>query len=296
MKSKRIVYAAFALMLLWGVTACAPNSAPDGSDEVSASDEMEDPSDSASNSSSSSETSGSPEDPTEPEEPTEPETPAEPETPKPKETKYIYVKTDSLNIRAKASASSTSYGQVDKGVSLVCLGVENGFYKTYYKNKTAYISTNSKYTNTYTMPESNDKIEGVLAAGYKLVGTKYVYGAVRYHDGYGNKYKGFTVTKFDCSSLTQYVFYMGSGTLLQVNTRTQIYQGTKVNKAELARGDLMFFTNSSRYYNTGVERVGHVAIYLGDNKILHTASDYCKIEELSSTRWKYFLEARRMLT
>ena len=81
--------------------------------------------------------------------------------------------------------------------------------------------------------------------------------------------------------------------LLDVNTRTQVKQGTKVKSGDLQRGDLMFFTNASRYYKTGIERVGHVALYLGDNYILHTASDYAKIEQISSTRWSYFLEARR---
>ena len=81
--------------------------------------------------------------------------------------------------------------------------------------------------------------------------------------------------------------------LLDVNTRTQVKQGVKVS--EIKRGDLMFFTNASRYYNTGLERIGHVALYLGGNYILHTASDYAKIEQISSTRWGYYICARRMV-
>ena len=57
----------------------------------------------------------------------------------------------------------------------------------------------------------------------------------------------------------------------------------------------MFFTNASRKNNTGVERIGHVAMYLGDNYILHTASDYAKIEKISSTRWGYYIQSQRML-
>ena len=129
-----------------------------------------------------------------------------------------------------------------------------------------------------------------------MLGTTYVYGATRYHDGKGNKIKGFTLSAFDCSSLMQYMFYMGAdGHLLGVTTRTQVLQGKTVSRSNLQRGDLMFFTNSSRYNKTGVERIGHVALYLGDNLILHTASDYAKIEEISSTRWKYFIQAQRMI-
>ena len=57
----------------------------------------------------------------------------------------------------------------------------------------------------------------------------------------------------------------------------------------------MFFTNASRKNNTGVERIGHVAMYLGDNYILHTASDYAKIEKISSARWGYYIQSQRML-
>ena len=57
----------------------------------------------------------------------------------------------------------------------------------------------------------------------------------------------------------------------------------------------MFFTNESRKDKTGVERIGHVAMYLGDNLILHTASDYAKIEQISSVRWSYFIQAQRMI-
>ena len=111
-----------------------------------------------------------------------------------------------------------------------------------------------------------------------------------------NKLRGFSVSAFDCSSLMQYIFYLGAdGVLLGVTTRNQVLQGEAVKKTDLQRGDLMFFTNASRYNKVGVERIGHVALYLGDNLILHTASDYAKIEKISSTRWSYFIEARRMV-
>ena len=226
--------------------------------------------------------------------PDEPETP-QPEEPKVKTVQYIRVKVDDLNVRAKPSTTAAVLGQVDGEVSMLYLGKENGFYKTFYRNKEAYVSAKSSYTSLYETVYTSDTVEDVIEEGCKVIGTPYVYGAVRYHDGTGKKYKGFTVTKFDCSSLTQYIFYQGSGTLLQVNTRTQIYQGEYVKKSNLRRGDLIFFTNDARRNNKGIERVGHVALYLGDNLILHTASDYCKIEEVSNKRWNDYIEARRMV-
>ena len=153
------------------------------------------------------------------------------------------------------------------------------------------------------------KTEKVIAEGYKLLGTPYVYGAVRYHDGQGHLLKNFDIKKFDCSSFTQYIYYKGAGVLLGTTTRTQVLQGTSVTKAKgttsaqiasnaktsLKRGDLLFFTNASRQNNTGIERVGHVAVYLGDNLILHTASTVACVEQISTARWNYFIEARRVL-
>ena len=174
------------------------------------------------------------------------------------------------------------------------IGKTGNWYKTYYKNKIAYLY--AEYVSVFTLEKAeNDTVEKVVAEGYKTIGVPYVYGAIRIHDGKGNLLKGFTSQKFDCSSLVQYVFYTGANKILDVTTRTQINQGKSVSKANLQRGDCLFFTNEDRQYNTGIERVGHVAIYLGNDYILHTASDYARIEKLSTKRWSFFLEARRFL-
>lgn len=168
------------------------------------------------------------------------------------------------------------------------------WYKTYYRNQVAYISTS--YAAVLNLEKSDtNKVEKVISEGYKLLGTPYVYGAIRLHDGKGNMLSNFSVHKFDCSSLIQYIFYQGAGKILDVTTRTQIKQGKFVKKNELQRGDCIFFTNEDRQYKTGIERVGHVALYLGDNYILHTASDYACIEKISAKRWSFYIEARRFL-
>ena len=73
----------------------------------------------------------------------------------------------------------------------------------------------------------------------------------------------------------------------------KVKQGKYVHPDDLQRGDCIFFTNEDRKYNTGIERVGHVALYLGNNYILHTASDYARIEKMTTARWNYYIEARR---
>ena len=93
----------------------------------------------------------------------------------------------------------------------------------------------------------------------------------------------------------QYIFYYGADILLDVTTRTQVVQGQHVDKDKIRRGDLLFYTNANRKNNVGVEKIGHVALYLGDNYILHTSSDHAVIEQMSKTRQSYLIEGRRFL-
>lgn len=207
---------------------------------------------------------------------------------------YIKVTGDGVNVRSGAGTGYSVLGTAEKDTLYALEGAVGGWYKTLYKNGTGYIS--AKYCEEVSFEKSTEEnVERVIAAGCALLGVKYVYGATRYHDGNGNLYSGFTTSAFDCSSLMQYIFKVGADMNLQVNTRTQIYQGTTVKKSELKRGDLLFFTNASRCNNVGIERVGHVALYLGDGYILHTASDYAKIEKISSARWAYYIQAQRII-
>lgn len=229
-----------------------------------------------------------------PEAPSLPDVPVVDTTPKVPTVAYINVLKSGVNIRSGAGTGYSVRGSAQKSTMYALNGGTEGWYETGYKNKPAYIS--SAYCEVVEMTASEDKrIEAVIAEGTKHLGTKYVYGATRYHDGKGNKLKDFDINAFDCSSLMQYIFYKGAGVNLQLTTRTQVVQGKTVKKSELKRGDLMFFTNSSRQHLTGVERIGHVALFLGDNWILHTASDFAKIEQISSTRWGYFVQGQRMI-
>lgn len=240
------------------------------------------------------ETGEQPEAPTPAEEPNEPSVPETTPAPKAKTVTYITATSSNVNLRSGAGTNYSVRGTAEKSTLYALDGESGGWYKTGYKNGAAYAS--KTYCTCVEMSSSEDeRIEKVIAEGAKLLGTAYVYGAVRLHDGGGNMLKNFTTDKFDCSSLMQYIFYKGAGKLLNVNTRTQISQGKTVKRADLKRGDLMFFTNASRKNLTGIERVGHVALYLGGNWILHTASDYAKIEQISSTRWGYFIQGQRLL-
>ena len=208
---------------------------------------------------------------------------------------YVLSQANGLNIRSGAGTGYSSLGQINAGDMVHFVRREGSWYETRYRGKTAFISANEAYTSLAFLDKADEAIEKIIAEGLELLGVPYVYGAVRLHDGRGNFLKNFTTNAFDCSSLMQYIFYKGAGILLDVTTRTQVNQGTPVEWRNIERGDLLFFTNAQRYYKTGVERIGHVALYLGENYILHTASDYAVIEQMSLTRQRYFVTARRLL-
>ena len=144
------------------------------------------------------------------------------------------------------------------------------------------------------IPLAEKSVEKTIAAGAALLGYPYVWGSQRYHWGNGVLNPEFRQGEFDCSALMQYAFYHGCGALLSLTTRTQVLEGRAVSRENIARGDLLFFTNAARKNKTGVERIGHVALYLGNNYILHTASDHAVIEPVSKARWQYYECARRI--
>ena len=217
------------------------------------------------------------------------DTPAE--EPDLNQTLYLLVEADGLHVRTGAGTGYPSLGQAQKNTLLALCGEAGGWYETRYRGETAYVSGN--YVREIPLDRACETAEEVISEGCRRLGTPYVYGAVRLHDGSGRLLKNFTAEAFDCSSLMQYIFYRGASLLLDVTTRTQVKQGTHVRREDVRRGDLMFFTNASRKDKSGLERVGHVALYLGEGYILHTASDFAKIEKLSPLRESYFLEARR---
>ena len=229
--------------------------------------------------------------------PVAPPVSSQPTTPTlPQKQTQVYIRSvgNNVNLRAGAGTDYAILGVAEKDTTYAVVGKSGKWYQTYYRGKRAYFY--SEYAAVLELEKSNDSdVEKVIEEGYKHIGVPYVYGAVRLHDGNGKLLSGFTAQKFDCSSLMQYIFYKGANVLLQVNTRTQVVQGTRVKNGDLRRGDCMYFTNSARKHLKGVERIGHVALYLGDNYILHTASDYARIEKISATRWEYFIEARRFL-
>lgn len=73
---------------------------------------------------------------------------------------------------------------------------------------------------------------------------------------------------FDCASFTKYVYKNFKYTLHRPACDQARYDGTSVATSKLQAGDLIFYKgNSSRW-----KSIGHVAIYCGNNQIVHAAN------------------------
>ncbi|MNI53666.1 Murein DD-endopeptidase MepS/Murein LD-carboxypeptidase precursor [compost metagenome] len=137
---------------------------------------------------------------------------------------------------------------------------------------TAYAAT-AKTTSSSTASSLAEKI---IATGMKFEGVPYEYGAEA-----GN------TSSFDCSSFTQYIFEQ-NGVTLPRSSKEQSTAGTYVARDDLQPGDLVFFYSP----------IHHVAVYMGDGKILHTYGEGgVTVTSLDSGWWdSHYTTARRVLS
>lgn len=95
---------------------------------------------------------------------------------------------------------------------------------------------------------------------------------------------------YDCSGLTQTVFARFGYKLPRVSS-AQASVGVPVSFAELEPGDLLFFHDTWR--NDG--NIDHVAIYIGENKVVHAIGGGVTISSLNSYWVNHFSSARRLI-
>lgn len=210
-----------------------------------------------------------------------------------KKKSYAVSKVNGLRVRAYPNTNSTTLGYLDQNDALLIIEKTNGYFKTVFKQKTAYV--HADYCSVMEIDCHSEQVEKAIDLGSTLLGYPYVWGSQRYHWGNGVLNKNFVQGEYDCSALVLYVYYHSNSVILDVTSRAQSLNGKAVEKSDLARGDLMFFTNASRKDKQGIERIGHVGIYFGNGYILHTASDHAVIEPISATRWSYYITARRVV-
>lgn len=124
------------------------------------------------------------------------------------------------------------------------------------------------------MASTSNEIESTAKA---YLGTPYVWG-------------GTSPSGFDCSGYIQYVFKQ-HGINLPRTASSQFNVGTSVSKANLQKGDLVFFET----YKKGPS---HVGIYLGGGHFINASSSKgVSIDSLNSSYWaERYIGAKRVLS
>jgi cell wall-associated NlpC family hydrolase len=121
---------------------------------------------------------------------------------------------------------------------------------------------------------SASKANSIIHLAKRYLGTPYRFGA-----------STSTTRVFDCSSFTKYV-YKRNGIYLPRTSKQQSHVGRFVPRSQLRPGDLVFFYSP----------VHHVAIYIGNGKIIHTyGKPGVTISSIKSGWWsKHYQTARRV--
>ena len=103
--------------------------------------------------------------------------------------------------------------------------------------------------------------EKLKVLAYKYLGRPYKYGAKPYH----------APKEFDCSSFVQYLYRILGVKLPRTSIhKAELGKEIDVDKEKLEIGDLLFIRGiSGRYSDKFPKGIGHVAMYVGNGKIIN---------------------------
>jgi cell wall-associated NlpC family hydrolase len=112
-------------------------------------------------------------------------------------------------------------------------------------------------------PGSSSAAETAIRAAERWIGTRYAWGG----GSLSGPSEGIEIDKgvigFDCSGLTRYAYYQ-AGISIPRQSTAQYAALPKVSKANLQRGDLVFYA----FDTSDPSSIHHVAIYLGNGRMI----------------------------
>lgn len=180
------------------------------------------------------------------------------------ENKIGTVTASSLNLRSGPSTSHAVIVTLEEGYALTVFEASDNWYHVKTPAGTLgwvhsdYVTVKDSIVSRGAVTRAKEKVSSGLATeivsyAKKFLGVKYVYG-------------GSSPTGFDCSGFVKYVYDHFEISIERVAS-AQATQGTKVSKADLKPGDLVFFDT-----NGGHNKVNHAGIYIGDGNFIHSSS------------------------
>lgn len=147
------------------------------------------------------------------------------------------------------------------------------------KNNNSNSSNSSKNNSSTTSSSESSKGSGtgqqIADYAVKFVGNPYVWGGTSLTRG------------ADCSGFVQSVYSQFGYSITRVSADQASSAGKEVSMSDLRAGDLIFYRNSSG-------RVNHVAMYIGNGKVVH-ASNAREGIKISSYNYRTPYKARRIV-
>lgn len=177
-----------------------------------------------------------------------------------------YAKVSDLNMRKKPSSSSRIIKKFKQNNSMQILSQKGSWYKIKSSGKTGYVYKKYVSFSKVKKTTGND----IVKYAKKFVGNPYRWGGTSLTRG------------ADCSGFTQSV-YKHFDIKIPRTSSSQRRAGKKVSNLKKAQaGDLIC------YY-------GHVAIYMGKNKIIHASSRKTGIKISHNAKYRKIASIRRLV-
>lgn len=195
-----------------------------------------------------------------------------------KMTMVLEVNCDKLNVREEPSTDCSIATKVSKGSHLeIVEDVKDGWYKASINGLEGYVSADyvdvvyslptaekiievvapsgggNKGSYTYVSPEASAKAQEIINYACQFLGNPYVYGGNSLTNG------------IDCSGFVKQIFAKFGYSLPRTSASFLSGVGTTIPLSDIQPGDILVY----RYSNGG----GHVAIYIGEGKIIHAANE-----------------------
>lgn len=211
-----------------------------------------------------------------------------------------------VNLRSGPSTAHKIAAVSAKGDSCYIIGLNKGWFKVIYKDKTCYIRSDfvaltefpyenraSENTPKYfrqgnslgtAIPGSSASAAPVNVSGSQILAEAQKYLGCPYVAG------GASPSGFDCSGFVYYVLKQ-VGLSPYRTPASQFTQGIEVAKANLQTGDIVFFSSNSGRSLT------HVGIYSGNGQFIHAPNSSTPVSysDLTSGYWpNTYYGARRI--
>ncbi|MHC9532237.1 C40 family peptidase [Dellaglioa sp. L3N] len=127
-------------------------------------------------------------------------------------------------------------------------------------------SSNTSSSNSSSVSASNLDTSSIVALARSLASKGIPY-----------KYGGTSLSGFDCSGFTQYVYAHAGGGSLSRTAASQESQSSKISVSQAKPGDLLFWHQGGPAY--------HVAIYLGNNQFAEAPTEGQNVHVTTISKW-----------